>query len=114
LYYRLAWQYNDGSWSYSRIVAVSMGAAPATFSFQLQPNPALQHMTLTVFSIGDGNASVAIASAQGQLVHSFRTPLHKGANTIPVDLRTLAPATYFLIVEEGGRRIVKPFIKKGA
>jgi len=114
LYYRLAWQYNDGSWSYSRIVAVSMGATPATFSFQLQPNPALQHMTLTVFSTGDGNASVAIASAQGQLVHSFRILLHKGANTIPVDLRMLAPATYFLIVEEGGRRMVKPFIKKGA
>jgi len=114
LYYRLAWQYNDGSWSYSRIVAVSMGPAPATFSFQLQPNPALQHMTLTVFSIEDGNASVAIASAQGQLIQSFRIALHRGANTIPVDLRTLAPATYFLIVEEGGRRIVKPFIKKGA
>ncbi len=113
LYYRLAWQHNDGSWSYSRIVAVSMGPGPATFSFRLQPNPALQHMTLTVFSTEDGNASVAIASAQGQMIQSFRTTLHKGANTIPVDLRILAPATYFLIVEEGGRRMVKPFIKKG-
>ncbi|HVV06629.1 MAG TPA: T9SS type A sorting domain-containing protein [Puia sp.] len=112
-YYRLAWQYNDGTWAWSRIVAVNTGPPPATFSFQLQPNPALQHLTLTIFSTGDGNASVAIASAQGQLIQSFRTVLHKGANTIPVDLRTLAPATYFLIVEEGGRRVVKPFIKKG-
>jgi len=113
LYYRLAWQHTDGSWSYSRIVAVSMGPASAAFSFRLQPNPALQHMTLTVFSTEDGNASVAIASAQGQLIQSFRTTLHKGANAIPVDLRILAPATYFLIMEYGGRRLVKPFIRKG-
>jgi len=113
LYYRLAWQNNNGSWSYSRIVAVSMGPAPANFSFRLQPNPALQHMTVIVSSTEDGNAFVAIASAQGQLIQSFPTLLHKGANVLPIDLRTLAPATYFLVIEQGGRRVVKPFIKKG-
>ncbi|HVU58434.1 MAG TPA: T9SS type A sorting domain-containing protein [Puia sp.] len=113
LYYRLAWQNNNGSLSYSRIVTVSTGPAPANFSFRLQPNPALQHMTLTVFSTEEENAAVAISSAQGQLIQSFRIQLHTGTNAIPVDLRTLAPATYFLIVEEGGKRMVKPFIKKG-
>jgi hypothetical protein len=112
LYYRLAWKRNDGSWSYSRIIAVSMGPAPANFSFRLQPNPAVQHMTITVISTEEENAAVVIASAQGKLIQSFRVVLRKGTNTIPVDLRALAPATYFMVVEEGGRRLVKPFIKR--
>jgi hypothetical protein len=112
MYYRLAWQHLDGSWSYSRIVAVSAGPAPASFSFKLQPNPAVHQITLTIYSTEDGNASVAIASAQGQLVQSFRTVLHKGSNSVPVAVQSLAPSTYFLVVEAGGRRMVKPFIKK--
>jgi hypothetical protein len=113
LYYRLAWQHNDGSWSYSRIVAVNLGPGPASFSFHLQPNPASQHMTITVISTEEENATVAIANAQGKLIQSFRALLHKGANVLPVDLRTLAPSTYFIIMDEGGRRLVKPFIKTG-
>jgi hypothetical protein len=112
LYYRLMWQHNDGSWSYSRIVAVNTGPAPADFSFRLQPNPVTSYLILTVFSAGEGNATATIASAQGQFIRSFQVFLHNGTNSIPVEVRMLAAATYFLILDKEGRRVVKPFVKR--
>ncbi|MDO6434730.1 T9SS type A sorting domain-containing protein [Flavitalea sp. BT771] len=113
VYYRLVWQHGQGDLTYSQIAAVKRRAPPASFSFRLQPNPVTDRPLLTVMSERDGSAVAKVYNAQGGTLLTFALVLHKGANSIPLSLHTLAPATYFLVVEMEGRRQVGSFIKRG-
>jgi hypothetical protein len=113
VYYRLAWQRGQGELSYSRIIAVNRGQAPAISSFRLQPNPVTDNSVLAVQSEREGNAVAKIYNAQGQMLLTIGLVLHKGMNAFPLSLRVLAPAGYFLVMDMEGRRQVKPFIKRG-
>lgn len=112
IYYRLAWRHGQGDLSYSHIIAVNRTPAPA-FSLRLQPNPATDLPLLTVMSEKEGHAAAKIYNAQGGTLLSFALVLHKGENSIPLSLHTLAPAVYFLVVDVEGRRQVRSFIKSG-
>jgi len=39
--------------------------------------------------------------------------MHKGVNSFPLSLQSLAPAGYFLTIDMEGRRQVRSFIKRG-
>jgi len=112
IYYRLAWQHAQGGLSYSRIIIVNRRLAPA-FTFRLQPNPVTDRPLLTVMTAKEGSAVAKVYNAQGGTLLSVALVLHKGANSIPLPLHTLAPAVYFLVVEMEGRRQVRSFIKRG-
>ncbi|GGA86619.1 T9SS type A sorting domain-containing protein [Puia dinghuensis] len=110
--YRLAWKDDAGDWSYSRIVAVPGMPGPDAASIRLYPNPATDHLTMTVISNSGGDAAITVSNALGQSLLIKPVTLHRGLNTISVALNTLAPATYFLVLESAGRRLVKPFLKR--
>jgi hypothetical protein len=112
IYYRLAWQHVQGDLSYSHIIVVNRRLAPA-FTFRLQPNPVTDRPLLTVMSEKEGSAVAKVYNAQGGTLLSFALVLHKGANSIPLSLYTLAQGAYFLVVEMEGRRQVGSFIKRG-
>jgi hypothetical protein len=86
---------------------------PAEFSFRLQPNPVTDNPLLTVMTQREGSATAKIYNSQGQVLLTVGLALHKGINSFPLSLRTLAPAGYFLTVDMEGRRQVKPFIRRG-
>ena len=112
LAYRLAWQNAGGDWSYSRIVTVAGRPGPDEGSMRLFPNPATDRVTLTVVSTAAGHASLTVSNALGQSLQVRTVALHSGLNTVIVPLSGLAPATYFLILNSAGRRMVRPFFKK--
>jgi hypothetical protein len=112
IYYRLAWQHAQGDPSYSHIIVVNRKVAPV-FTLRLQPNPVTDRPLLMVMSEKEGNAVAKVYNAQGGTLLSFALVLHRGTNSIPLALHTLAPAAYFLVVEMEGRRQVKSFIKRG-
>jgi len=110
--YRLAWQNEHGEWSYSRILTVDVTPGPDGASIRLQPSPATDQLTMTVFSWTAGDAGIMISNVLGQSLISLRVSLRKGMNTVGIPLGNLAPATYFLVLESGGRRRAKAFIKR--
>lgn len=110
--YRLAWQNSNGEWFYSRIVAVEGMPGPDRSTVRLYPDPATDHLTLTVVSAMGGSATVSIASSLGQTLFTKSISLFKGLNTVTVPTGNLAPAAYFLVLRSAGSRVVKPFLKK--
>jgi hypothetical protein len=112
LAYRLTWQDASGNWLYSRIVAVPGRPGPNESSIRLYPDPTDDYLTLTVVSTTDETAALSISSSLGQSLLTRRISLFKGLNTISIPLGTLAPATYFLVLQFAGSRFVKPFLKK--
>lgn len=110
--YRLAWQNAAGEWLYSRIVSVPGRPGPDENSIRLYPDPAANYVNLTVVSTSNEIATLSISSSLGQALLTRQVSLFKGLNTISVPLGTLAPATYFLVLQSGATRLVKPFLKK--
>ena len=110
--YRLAWQNANGDWSYSRILAVAGQPGPDAGSIRLYPDPATNYLTVNLVSETPGPASVSVLNGLGRSLFSQQLSLFKGLNTVSVPLGTLPPATYFLVIESQGRRLVKPFLKK--
>jgi hypothetical protein len=109
--YRLAWEDANGQWSYSRIVAVAGMPGPDARSVTIYPNPAMDHLTVSFVSTTAGSASLTISNALGQSMLTRPLILQHGLNTVSIPLGTLAPATYFLVLQSGGRRMVKAFLK---
>lgn len=112
LAYRLAWTDPAGQWSYSRIVSIRGTAGPDAGTLRLYPNPAEDHMTLTVISTTTEKATIRLSNGIGQTLQTQAMPLHDGLNSVSISLATLAPGAYFLILESAGKHLVKPFLKK--
>jgi hypothetical protein len=111
--YRLSWQDQTGAWFYSRIVQLTLTPGPGASSLALQPNPATDQLTLTVYSRVTENAGITVSDVLGQSLYSLRVCLQPGMNTVVVPLGNLAPAVYILALEQESGRQVKEFIKKG-
>jgi hypothetical protein len=110
--YRLSWQDQTGAWFYSRIVQLYLTPGPEAPSLALQPNPARDQLTLTVYSQKAGNDGITVSDVLGQSLFSLQVTLRAGVNTIVIPLRDLAPAVYILTLDQASGRQVKEFIKK--
>jgi hypothetical protein len=78
----------------------------------LQPNPATDQLTLTVYSRLTENAGIAVLDVLGQSLFTLRVWLQPGMNTVVVPLGNLAPAVYIFALEQESGRQIKEFIKK--
>jgi hypothetical protein len=110
--YRLSWQDQTGAWFYSRIVQLTLTPGPAAPSLALQPNPATDRLTLTVYSRVAENAGITVSDVLGQSLSSLRVWLQPGVNTVVIPVGNLAPAVYILALEQESGRQVKEFIKR--
>jgi hypothetical protein len=110
--YRLSWQDQTGAWFYSRVVALMLTPGPGAPSLTLQPNPAADQVTLTIYSRVADNAGITVSDVLGQSLASMRVMLQPGMNTVVIPLGNLAPAVYFLALEQESGRQVREFIKK--
>lgn len=110
--YRLSWQDQTGAWFYSRIVQLTLTPGPEGPSLAIQPNPATDQLTLTVYAREAGNAGITVSDVLGQSLFSLRVSLRPGVNMVVIPLRDLAPAVYILTLDQASGRSVKEFIKK--
>jgi hypothetical protein len=110
--YRLSWQDQTGAWLYSQIVQLTLTPGPAAPTLALQPNPATDRLTLTVYSRVAEYAGITVSDVLGQSLSSLRVWLQPGVNTVVVPLGNLAPAVYILALEQESGRQVKEFIKR--
>jgi hypothetical protein len=110
--YRLSWQDQTGAWFYSRIVQLTLTPGLGAPSLTLQPNPATDQLTLTMYSPEAGNAGITVSDVLGQSLFSLRVSLRAGVNMVVIPLSDLAPAVYIVAVEMEGGRQVREFIKK--
>ena len=110
--YRLSWQDQTGAWFYSQVVELTLAPAPGAPSLALQPNPAADQLTLTIYSRVAENAGITVSDVLGQSVLSRQIPLQPGMNTVVIPVGNLAPAVYLLALEQESGRQVKEFIKR--
>jgi hypothetical protein len=112
VFYRLLWLDNQGLVSYSRILAFNRPLNPAVEFIRLQPNPASDQLSVTLFSTKEEAANLRLFNSLGQSLASYPVGLHIGTTSLIVPVNDLPAATYFLMVETKDSRQVKPFIKK--
>jgi hypothetical protein len=110
--YRLSWQDQTGAWFYSRVVELTLAPGVGAPSLTLQPNPAADQLTLTVYSRVAENAGVTVSDVLGQSLSTLRIALQPGINTVVIPLGNLVPAVYILALDQESGRQVKEFIKK--
>lgn len=112
VFYRLSWQDQSGAWFYSQVVQVTLTGGPIGPFLSLQPNPATDHLTLTVYSRVAGNAAVTVSDVLGQSLASLRVVLQPGMNSVEIPLGNLGPAVYILALDQESGRQVREFIRK--
>jgi hypothetical protein len=110
--YRLAWQDQTGAWSYSRILHLSLTPGPDASSLTLQPNPATDQLTVTVYSWTADNAAISIYNVLGQSLISRPVALRKGMNTFTIPLGSISAALYYLALDTESGRQVRGFVKR--
>lgn len=92
-YYRLKVIDKTQKYFYSNIVKLKSDEG---FTASLYPNPATDHTYLSFSTGKDGNTSIELCNAAGQLVRSENISYHKGNNLIKVSLFNLPKGMYIL------------------
>ncbi len=110
-YYRVKSVDLDGSYSYSKTIAVTSCAAAA--GMKLFPVPANTTVQLSFTSNSNQKGSIRIFNTQGQQVATQPVTLQKGTNLFSVDVRSLPVGTYYMqLVLTGQQSMTERFIKQ--
>jgi hypothetical protein len=110
LYYRLKQVNADGSYSFSRIVSLSL-QQEAMLQVSLSPNPTRAAATLQIQSSEAADGNMTVYDMSGHLVVQQRIWLHTGANTLHLNaIQPLTSGTYLLKLEANGRYATQRFV----
>lgn len=104
VYYRLKQVDIDGSFAYSRIIALQL---KRSLAINFYPNPVISHATLSITTDKAGPATARIIGQSGAIVRQYQWRLAQGSQLIQLDLTNLAAGIYFLDLqgEKEGRRV---------
>ncbi|RYY56687.1 MAG: T9SS type A sorting domain-containing protein [Chitinophagaceae bacterium] len=100
LYYRLRMVDNDGKYSYSNIITISLAAV--TGRLQVNPNPVTDVASVSISAVANGTATWKLTDNAGRLVMQGRVDLRKGNNFFPIAMKKLAAGLYVLEVSGKG------------
>ena len=81
-------------------------------SLHITPNPVTNTCTVTVSLPTPTLASIEIYSAAGLKVQSMEKLLNTGENSIEFDVHTLAPGSYFVVINTLNKQFTAKFIKQ--
>ena len=104
-YYRLKIENNDGSFSYSAVVALSN---KLTIKLGIYPNP-VSNSALISHSKASEGASLTVLSVDGKIIATYG--IQTGATKTSIDVSRLAKGTYFVSFEDNGSQATAQFVK---
>jgi len=96
LYYRLRIVDIDGSFKYSNIVSVSLGAITGKLS--VSPNPVINQLKVNISSPTDGRIQWKLFDNTGRVVLQNAELVRKGDNTFTIMMNKLSKGSYYLSV----------------
>ncbi len=108
-FYRLKLVDKDGSFTYSRVIAVK---STNEMTLQLFPNPAKDVLQVQLPSSQRETATIIITDATGKTHYTTTMKLQEGNNAASIPVQHLPAGIYYLIVDNGQGRQSKSFIKQ--
>lgn len=96
VFYRLNIIDNNGSFEYSKVVAVNL-TRQANQPIAIYPNPFRTQLTAIIDADEDGTASVELADVFGKVFAQYSTDVTKGANPVIVTPENQLPAGMYLL-----------------
>jgi len=107
VYYRLQVVENDGSFTYSNVVALSLSNAT---SFSIYPNPVRNNLSLLVQSSKTELVSIQVVDLLGKVLHQEPAQLSIGLNHVSFNVASLSKGNY-VVVLKGASSLQQQFIK---
>jgi hypothetical protein len=77
--------------------------APVAAGFSVYPNPAGSNASAVINSITDGPATIEMTDVTGRIINTKTVSLHKGKQTVQLDINNLASGTYFVSCRGNGK-----------
>jgi hypothetical protein len=94
VYYRLKMMDNDGKFTYSAIKKLNFGTSSSVSCF---PNPAKDHVTLSITNASAGDFKYVVMSMTGSILQSAAVRIESGAQQIRIDLSKGLPQGTLMI-----------------
>lgn len=112
LYYRIKQYDLDGSYYYSKTIALRKNSKP--LELLLYPNPSAENLFVNVRSAVAEKVNLTVSNLSGLQVITQQINLFAGNNSLTVNgIDKLPPGAYQLSIQwQGGRKTTKQFIKK--
>jgi hypothetical protein len=102
-FYRLKMVNNDGSFTWSKTIAVN-NANPVS-GISISPNPAANHFTIQLEAASASLETVTITNAAGATVQQQQLSVEQGKNQFPVSITNLAKGIYFVQLMSSGTTV---------
>jgi hypothetical protein len=97
LFYRLKMVDKDGNYTYSPVVAISLGGLIT--SMDVFPNPVQSaEARINISAVVEETARWKLVNNNGQTVFSNSIQLHRGGNSMIINMYSLPSGTYYLQV----------------
>lgn len=110
VYYRLQMVDKDGSFTYSKVVAVTLNVNRV--SLAVYPNPVRDNLFVQITSTKAEKLTLQVTDLQGKLLQQEATQVGVGNVSLSVNTSTLAKGSYVLLVKGSGAVQQKQFVKE--
>ena len=111
-YYRLMVFNKDKSIAYSKIILLKTNTEKATPDIQLLQNPVISSLKLNYQSSANQVNSLSVYTINGVRLFAKTVSMHKGFNTVSIDLNNITQGTYILELTSGNQRSSTKFFKQ--
>ena len=109
IYYRLKQSDNDGGFTYSKIIIISIDNNDGCLLF---PNPVAEKANLCIIISRPQRVDARVIDNTGKKVNEFRWNLPAGSASLSIDVSGLAKGIYFLDMKGATINEHKPFTKQ--
>jgi hypothetical protein len=99
-FYRLKMVDTDGSFTYSKTIAVNNANSVADIS--ISPNPPANHFTIQLEAASASVETISIINAAGALMQQHKLSVEQGKNRFPVNITSLSKGIYFVQLMNSG------------
>jgi hypothetical protein len=114
IYYRLRQLDQNGSFTYSKVVAIPLKQGAPDIIVNAYPNPFTQSITLQVIAVTatDQTDKAELYSMEGKLLYQRRIEQKGSATVVMDDLPSLTPGVYLLKTSVNGKMYTMKMIRK--
>lgn len=112
VYYRLKMVDLDGTYAYSKIVAIKLNGKADDQMFSVFPNPTVDHVKVLLNTVKDADAVIRVLSSDGRTLLNKTYGLQKGDNILVLrEIAALPAGQYLLEVNMPEGKFIKKIIR---